>query len=115
MSRYVTERVNGVWQVRDTVGCHTHGDACIVVYGPGSSGAAAARAGALQLNRTNENHPANELRAWRTAHGLSQAKLAKLLGVQWLAVQRWEAGSRGVPPYLHLALQQIERDLESVH
>jgi DNA-binding XRE family transcriptional regulator len=94
--------------VRDTVCTHSDGSPCVVVYGPGSSGAAAARAGAERLNKTR---PDNEVRAWRTAHGLSQAKLAKLLGVQWLTVQRWEAGTYGVPPYLNLALKQLDQEL----
>jgi len=103
MSRYLAERgPYGVWQVRDT-----HGDG-VVVYGPGAAGAAAARAGAERLNRPR---PGGEIRAWRTAHGLSQGALAKLLGVQWLAVQRWEAGDRQPPPYLHLALRALEADV----
>jgi DNA-binding transcriptional regulator YiaG len=106
MSRYLAERVAGTWQVRDTV-------AGLVVdgYGPGSAGATAAATGAARLNKTNDSRPGNEVRAWRTAHGLSQARLAQLLGVQWLAVQRWEAGSRGVPPFLHLALKQLDQEL----
>jgi len=120
--RYVAERVAGLWQVRDTVGCDSHGEACIVVYGPGSSGAAAAKAGAARLNKTNVAKPANEVRAWRTARGLSQVKLAELLGVPWLRVQRWEAGTHAVPAFLHLALAELARqttpanaDLNSEH
>jgi len=108
MSRYLAERVDGVWQVRDSVQPDL-----VVVYGPGSSGAAQAAAGADRLNKVNASVPGNEIRAWRTARGLSQAKLAKLLGVQWLAVQRWEAGVHKVPPYLHLALRQLDQDLSS--
>lgn len=37
---------------------------------------------------------AGQLRAWRESSGLTQAELAQALGVQWLAVQRWEAGER---------------------
>lgn len=108
MSRYVAERVAGAWQVRDTVSGQ------VVEYGAGASGAAAAAAGAARLNKTNASKPGNEIRAWRTAHKLTQARLAQLLGVQWLAVQRWEAGTRNAPPFLHLALKQLDRELESV-
>jgi len=112
--RYVRERVDGVWQVRDTVGSSVGLDApLIVVYGPGARGAADAAAGAARLNKVNTSRPANEVRAWRTAHKLTQARLATLLGVKWLAVQRWEAGTRSVPPFLHLALRQLEHELAS--
>jgi len=113
MTRYITERVDGVWRVRDTICTHGDGSDCAVVYGPGSGGAAAARAGAERLNRTNESKPGNEVRAWRTARGLSQARLAKLLGIQPLAVLRWENGTRTPPPFLRMALQHLERELES--
>lgn len=38
------------------------------------------------------------LSAWRKAAGLTQAELAQALGVQWLAVQRWESGERDPGP-----------------
>lgn len=53
-----------------------------------------------------------DLRAWRQEHGLSQRELGELLGVTWLAVQRWEAGTYRVPPFLHLALRELERGLD---
>lgn len=52
-----------------------------------------------------------DLRAWRTARKLSQQRLASLLGVTWLAVQRWEAGTRKVPAFLGLALKGLESEL----
>jgi DNA-binding XRE family transcriptional regulator len=52
-----------------------------------------------------------DLRQWRLEHDLSQRALGELLGVSWLAVQRWEAGTHNVPPYLHLALRELERQL----
>ncbi len=51
----------------------------------------------------------SELRTRRLAIGLSQQKLAEALGVQRLAVIRWENGDRGIPPYLALALETLER------
>lgn len=54
-----------------------------------------------------------ELREWRLEHGLSQGDLGEMLGVTWLAVQRWEAGTYRCPPYLFLALRELERQLDS--
>ena len=51
------------------------------------------------------------LRDWRKAHKLSQQKLAELLGVTWLTVQRWEAGHISAPPYLHYTLRGLEQEL----
>lgn len=47
-----------------------------------------------------------ELVAWRTRMKMSQADLARALGVNTQTVARWEQGKteRGIPPYLHLAL-----------
>lgn len=53
-----------------------------------------------------------QLRQWRLEHGLSMRELGEMLGVTWLAVQRWEAGTYRVPPFLHLALRELERSLE---
>jgi transcriptional regulator with XRE-family HTH domain len=52
-----------------------------------------------------------ELRAWRRRHGLSMRELGELLGVTRLAVQRWEAGTHNIPPFLYLALRELERQL----
>jgi DNA-binding transcriptional regulator YiaG len=48
------------------------------------------------------------LRTWRQKWGLSQAKLAKLLGVSTMAVAYWEWGKRRIPPLLPLALKALE-------
>ena len=49
-----------------------------------------------------------ELKEWRERNGLSQAKLAKALGVDVMTVSRWERGVREVPSFLHLALLGLE-------
>ena len=48
-----------------------------------------------------------ELKQWRKKHGYSQGRLAKALDVIPLTVSRWETGERGVPSFLHLALEQL--------
>jgi DNA-binding transcriptional regulator YiaG len=103
MTSYVAERRNGSWRVVDADG------QTVKEYGPGADAAERARATADQRNHLA---PATEVRAWRKARSLSQQKLADLLGVRWLTVQRWEAGTSGIPPYLHLALKQLERELD---
>ena len=106
MSPYQAQRYAGSWRVVDAQGQP------VSEHGAGSQGAANAKAAATHLNKQPvATLQPNEVRAWRKAHSLTQAQLAKLLGVQWLAVQRWETGARGVPPFLHLALKQLEREL----
>ncbi len=51
-----------------------------------------------------------ELKRRRENLGMTQQQLADLLGVNQMTVSRWERDERGIPPYLHLALQTIERD-----
>ena len=53
-----------------------------------------------------------ELKEWRNKHGLTQAQLAKHLGVAWATVARWEIDVRKIPPYLHLALTTIANNLQ---
>jgi len=48
------------------------------------------------------------LQEWRRRQGISQGKLATLLGVNVMTVSRWERGVREIPPFLHLALLAIE-------
>jgi len=48
-----------------------------------------------------------ELQQWRSATGLSQARLATLLGVRTMTVSRWETGTRTIPSFLHLALEAL--------
>jgi len=50
---------------------------------------------------------AAELRAARLALGLSQPQLAALLGVHPRTIGQWEHDTRGIPPYLHLALHAL--------
>lgn len=49
----------------------------------------------------------DELRAWRKAAGMTQAELAHALGVGREAVNRWEVGTRSIPPLLPHALAGI--------
>ena len=52
-----------------------------------------------------------ELKSWRKKNGISQGKLAKVLGVTSNTVARWERGKRKkIPPFLHLALRCVEAD-----
>jgi len=51
-----------------------------------------------------------ELRAWRqTWNYATQAELARALGLQPLAVTRWENGTRKMPTFLPLALETLAR------
>ena len=50
-----------------------------------------------------------ELKEWRQRHGLSRARLARMLGVNHLAVAFWEGGRRRLPPLLPLALEAPEQ------
>jgi DNA-binding transcriptional regulator YiaG len=50
-----------------------------------------------------------DLTAWRETHALTKKGLAQMLGVQPLAVSRWEAGTRAIPPFLPLALAELAR------
>jgi transcriptional regulator with XRE-family HTH domain len=52
-----------------------------------------------------------ELREWRKKLGLSQAALARHLGVTRVTVTRWEIGLRPVPSFLGLAMRALEIDL----
>jgi transcriptional regulator with XRE-family HTH domain len=49
-----------------------------------------------------------QLAAAREALHLSQAELARQLGVAANTVNRWERGTREIPPYLRLALVGIK-------
>lgn len=51
------------------------------------------------------------LRAWRRMRRISQRDLASILGVTNVTIARWELGDNAVPPYLHLALESIDRRL----
>ena len=49
-----------------------------------------------------------QLQKWRRVNGISQAGLAKLLGVDVMTVSRWERGIVNIPSFLHLALRCLE-------
>ena len=53
-------------------------------------------------------HP-DELTAWRKSHGYTQTELGEILGVRKTTVFRWEKNMRIIPPFLHLALDSIDR------
>ena len=48
------------------------------------------------------------LRRWRKERWLTQEKLADLLGVTRMTVQRWETGDRVPPVFLTLALERLD-------
>jgi transcriptional regulator with XRE-family HTH domain len=50
----------------------------------------------------------DEVQGWRARNGYSQARLAKILGVDVMTVSRWERGVYDIPPFLHFALAHLE-------
>lgn len=56
----------------------------------------------------------NELRDWRTSHGITQATLADALHVDPQTISRWERSECSIPPYLALALSHIETRMVSL-
>lgn len=58
----------------------------------------------------------DELKAWRTEHGLSRDALARMLETTVNTIYRWETDTdhnRKIPPYLQLALERIEQKLKT--
>ncbi len=51
----------------------------------------------------------SDLIKWRQDKGYSQVDLAKALGVAPNTVYRWEKDMRDIPPFLHLALECMEK------
>ena len=51
-----------------------------------------------------------ELKEKRNELTLTQEQLAKELNVTSNTVARWERGEMKIPPFLHLALETIERN-----
>ena len=56
-----------------------------------------------------------QLALWRTYHMLTQAQLARMLGVHEITVARWECGMRKLPSHLGLSLETIQRELPAGH
>jgi transcriptional regulator with XRE-family HTH domain len=54
---------------------------------------------------------AKELKDRRLKFQLSQEELGSMLNVAGNTVARWERGEMKIPPYLHLALETLERNL----
>jgi DNA-binding transcriptional regulator YiaG len=52
-----------------------------------------------------------DFKNWRKTRGLSQGKLAKVLGVRSMTVARWEWGTIRIPALLPLALEALEHRL----
>ena len=50
-----------------------------------------------------------DLRSWRTETGISQAKLARVLGMTKRAVEHWEQRTRAIPVWLPVALPEVGR------
>lgn len=50
---------------------------------------------------------------WRENLGLSRIELARELKITYATVFRWENKNREIPPYLELALEEIERKLKN--
>lgn len=51
----------------------------------------------------------SQLIKWRKKAGLTQEALGKRLGVTKTTVYRWEKAMREIPPFLHLALECMEK------
>lgn len=49
-----------------------------------------------------------ELSVWRRTRYLTLQQLGDLLGVDRQTVHRWESGASTVPPFLHLALANLD-------
>ncbi len=63
------------------------------------------------VNRMN----AQDIRNLRQRLNLSQQELASRLGVAVATVHRWETGKNPIPPYLALALAELEARNETMH
>ena len=65
----------------------------------------------VKVNRGSANRTVNmtagQLVQWREAYGVTQGQLAEWLGIAKNSLGRWEQGGAHIPPYLHLALDQL--------
>lgn len=62
-------------------------------------------------NRSKVRDWPGHLRAFRASHDLTQRELADKLMVSQRLVENWEGGVNVPPPYLKIALQELERKL----
>lgn len=53
-----------------------------------------------------------QLKAYRSKYGLTQEKLAELLGVKRNTVNRWEMGTAPILKMTELALKELSRSLK---
>lgn len=53
-----------------------------------------------------------DLKNWRKKWGITQIKLARLLGTYQETISRWERDKRGIPPHLSLALEALENRMK---
>lgn len=54
-----------------------------------------------------------ELKKWREDRKMLQGDLAEKLGVHVMTISKWEREAQAIPPYLDLALQTVERDIQT--
>jgi transcriptional regulator with XRE-family HTH domain len=54
-----------------------------------------------------------DLKIWRKKWGITQGKLARLLGTYQETISRWERDKRGIPSHLNLALEALEHRMKS--
>lgn len=54
---------------------------------------------------------AHDLRSWRLNHDLTQAELARILGVSRQTLVRWEQARAAIPGPVGWALESVERHL----
>lgn len=52
-----------------------------------------------------------DVRDWRKARSIKQAVLAEILGINMMTVANWETGRTLAPPFIHLALEAVDRRL----
>ncbi len=53
-----------------------------------------------------------ELKSWRYQWKVTQENLSRMLGVHRVTIAKWEAGDRGIPPFLHLAIEALENRIK---